>query len=111
MTAATAPSPEEIRLAILRSWHRPDVPSAVATTLSGQLEDAVAVYLLCDVQADLYEVPPEHLVHPIESIADEVLTPVIADVEQRILSAMASVIERYAEEHPDAPRARKVATG
>lgn len=104
-----APTREEIRLATLREWTRKGRIRG-GPQLRGQLVDLVGFELACGAFSSLYESPDEGEDCGVDDIFHEVVDPIIAEAEASILEAVATALERFAREYPDAPRAAGAVT-
>lgn len=102
MTTGTAPSPEDIRLAVFQRWNRQrtaDDPRGAGQSLQDRMVDTITFDLLCEVNVALfgpYDGPDTR--SRLDEIADEVLLPVLADLDARVMAAMATVFQRYVAE-------------
>ncbi len=108
----SAPTEAEIRETIREQWNRlrdpnSDVAPWDKQPLSGRLEDLAQTDLYLDVGRQLYDMDamgPEP--GPLDAIQREIMDPILAECEHRILEGMAAAFERFAHEYPKARRAR-----
>jgi hypothetical protein len=106
---ATAPTEAEIREAVRQQWNRwrDDNEPWDRQPLSGRLEDVVQFDLFIDVGRVLYDRSLEDgMAGPLDEIEREIMEPIMAECERRILDGMAAAFERFAREYPKAKRAR-----
>ena len=103
MATDTAPSPEEIRLAVFQRYIRQrtaeDLQRWPEASFQARILDTIAFDLLCEVREDLfgpYTGPDTR--GRFDEIADEVLLPLVADLDARIMEGMATVFQRYVAE-------------
>lgn len=132
----TAPTREEIRLTTLREWtrwrtgeHDARGPAEIGTNqhsggvnrdirlsrperdefpLSGRFDEIVSFWFTNAVSTHLWDLSERDDL-PLDAIVDEIVRPVIAEAEASILEAVATALERFAAEYPNAPRARVTA--
>jgi hypothetical protein len=108
----SAPTEAEIREAVQQHWNRlrdpnSDVSPWEQQPLSGRLVDLAQTDLYLDVGRLLYNMDamgPEP--GPLDAISREIMAPIVAECERRILDGMAAVFERFARQYPRARRAK-----
>jgi hypothetical protein len=111
----TAPTEAEIRAAVRQEWNRwrdphADVAPWDKQPLSGRLVDCVQTDLYTDVGRLLYNLDAMGpWAGPLDAIEREIMAPIVAECERRILDGMAAAFERFAREHPKARRATREA--
>lgn len=97
----TAPTRQEIRLAVIRTWNEEDVESV--------LEDAFAFQLGTAAQMRVWDVDWERDDSPSPDEAiDLALRPLLAEIRERSLEAIATALEGFAAEHPDLHKRRVI---
>ena len=110
--ASNAPTAAEIRETVLQHWNRWRDPNADVSPwdeqpLSGRLVDLAQTDLYLDVGRLLYNLDafgPEP--GPLDAIQREIMDPIMAECERRILDGMSTAFERFAREYPKARRAK-----
>ena len=109
---ASTPTGAEIREAVSQEWNRwrhdgvdgpwPQPP------LGGRLKDLAGFDLFCGVVRVLYDRSREDgMVGPLDEIEHEIMAPIVAECERRILDGMAAAFEEFARQYPKARRARR----
>jgi hypothetical protein len=104
----SAPTEAEIREAVSQEWNRWRHDGVDGPTLSGRLVDLAMFDLFCGVGRVLYDRSREDGMRgPLDEIEHEIMAPIVAECERRLLDGMAAAFEEFARQHPKARRARR----
>lgn len=95
----TAPTGEEIRLAVLRSWGRERV--------ADKLEEALGFNLGTAAAAELWDFPERDGQAYPDRWIDDAIAPILEDVRARSLDAIATALQAFAADHPNVPRRKR----
>lgn len=101
--AAAALAVPSLREAIEAVWRRqPSIGLSIADRWSDAFTEATGV------PAQLWDVAAlrGHEDERVRELADEAIEPIRLETTERVLAALTAAAERFAAEHPDAPRAK-----